>query len=81
MRSLSACTVGTTVTIHSVTAAKPLKRRLLELGFVLGARCTVLQYAPLKDPIVVSLGEARISLRRSEAACILVEQKSQKELT
>jgi ferrous iron transport protein A len=48
-------------------------RRLMELGLVPGTRVEVLRRAPLGDPIELRLREIHLSLRRSEAAYIHVE--------
>jgi ferrous iron transport protein A len=50
-----------------------LERRLVELGFVEGARVEILHQGLFGgDPIAVRLNEATIALRRREAAAILV---------
>jgi ferrous iron transport protein A len=48
-------------------------RRLMELGLVPGTQVEVLRRAPLGDPIELLLREIHLSLRRSEAAFIHVE--------
>ncbi len=48
-------------------------RRLMELGLVPGTRVEVLRRAPLGDPIELRLRQIHLSLRRSEAAFIHVE--------
>jgi ferrous iron transport protein A len=55
-------------------AAAELERRLIELGFVEGARVTVLHQGLIGgDPIAVRINDATVALRRREAAWILVE--------
>jgi len=50
-----------------------LERRLLEMGFVEGARVEVLHEGFLgRDPIAVQLDDMRIALRRREAADVMV---------
>jgi ferrous iron transport protein A len=51
-----------------------LERRLLEMGFVEGARFQVLHEGLIgRDPIAVKLDDMRVALRRREAQAILVE--------
>jgi len=51
-----------------------LERRLIELGFVEGARVQILPEGLFgRDPIAVRVNEATVALRRREAASILVE--------
>ncbi|MBL6457206.1 ferrous iron transport protein A [Belnapia sp. T6] len=55
-------------------AAEELERRLLELGFVEGARVEILHQGLFgRDPIAVRVDGATIALRRREAAAVLVE--------
>lgn len=50
-----------------------LERRLLELGFVEGARVQVLHEGLFgRDPIAMKLDDTRIALRRHEAASLSV---------
>ena len=54
-----------------------LERRLLEMGFVEGARVEVLHEGFIgRDPIAVQLDDMRIALRRREAADILVRKST-----
>ena len=50
-----------------------LERRLLEMGFVEGARVEILHEGFIgRDPICVRLDDMRVALRRREARCVLV---------
>jgi ferrous iron transport protein A len=50
-----------------------LKRRLLEMGFVEGARVEILHEGLIgADPICIQLDEMRVALRRKEARHILI---------
>lgn len=54
-----------------------LERRLLEIGFVEGARVEVLHEGFLGgDPIAVKLDAMRVALRRHEADIILVRESA-----
>ena len=51
-----------------------LERRLLEMGFVEGARIRVLHEGFIgRDPIAVQLDDMRVALRRREAADVMVQ--------
>ena len=51
-----------------------LERRLLEMGFVEGARIRVLHEGFIgRDPIAVQLDDMRVALRRREAADVMVK--------
>ena len=50
-----------------------LERRLLEIGFVEGARVEILHQGAIGgDPIAVKLDDMRVALRRREADAVLV---------
>jgi ferrous iron transport protein A len=50
-----------------------LERRLLEMGFVEGARVEIIHEGLIaRDPICVRLDDMRVALRRREARSILV---------
>ena len=68
---------GTIVAIDAAdrygVAAGEIERRLLEFGFVEGARVEVLHEGPIgRDPIAVRVNDTTIALRRREAMAILV---------
>ena len=55
--------------------AAEIERRLLELGFLEGARVSVLHEGLFgRDPIAVRVNGATVALRRSEAMAILIRQ-------
>ena len=54
--------------------AAELERRLLEMGFVEGARFEVLHEGPIgADPIAVKVDETRVALRRRDANALILE--------
>jgi len=58
---------------HNGVSAAEIERRLLELGFVEGARVEVLHEGPISgDPIAVRVDNNTIALRRREAMSIFV---------
>jgi ferrous iron transport protein A len=48
------------------------RRRLMSLGLTPGTAFSVVKVAPLGDPVEIEVRGFRLSLRRSEAACIEV---------
>ncbi|WP_333823259.1 FeoA family protein [Pinisolibacter sp.] len=52
-----------------------MERRLLEMGFVEGARVEILQEGPIgRDPIAVRVDDLTVALRRRDADVILVAE-------
>ncbi len=64
---------GESGTITNIGAIGPLKRRLLDMGVLVGETVKVKKVAPLGDPIEVSIKNYNLSLRKKEAEGILVE--------
>jgi ferrous iron transport protein A len=64
---------GESGTITRVGAAGPLKRRLMDMGVLVGEPVRVEKIAPLGDPIEVTIKNYKLSLRKKEAENILVE--------
>jgi ferrous iron transport protein A len=59
--------------ITAIGAIGPLKRRLMDMGVLVGEEVKVEKVAPLGDPIEVSIKSYRLSLRKKEAEGIAVE--------
>jgi Fe2+ transport system protein FeoA len=72
MPSLDHLRVGERGRVEAVTGEGALVQRLLEMGLVEGEEIEVLGFAPLGDPMEIRLGDYRLSLRRQEAARIVV---------
>lgn len=59
---------------HHEGQAVELERRLLELGFVEGARVELLHEGLFgRDPIALKVDDMRVALRRHEAASLVVQ--------
>jgi ferrous iron transport protein B len=61
--------------ISKITGRGAFRRRLSEMGFVKGKEIKVIKNAPLMDPIEYSILGYNLSLRRSEAAKIIVSKE------
>jgi Fe2+ transport system protein FeoA len=60
--------------VRRVRGSHALRRRLLDMGVVPGEEIEVIRIAPLGDPVEYLVRGYRLSLRRSEAAHVLVER-------
>lgn len=69
---LSELKSGESATILKVTGHGGFRRRIVEMGFIRGKRVEVILNAPLKDPIEYRVMGYDVSLRRSEAAMVIV---------
>ncbi len=59
--------------ITAIGAIGPLRRRLMDMGVLVGEEVKVVKVAPLGDPIEVNIKSYRLSLRKKEAQGIGVE--------
>ncbi len=70
--SLSSLSPGDAGIVTEITGEGAFRRRLLDMGFVEGACVRVIKTAPLQDPIEYCIGGTHITLRKAEAALVLV---------
>ncbi|WP_305042138.1 FeoA family protein [Geoalkalibacter sp.] len=59
--------------ITAIGAIGPLKRRLMDMGVLIGEEVKVVKIAPLGDPLEVTIKSYQLSLRKKEAQGIAVE--------
>jgi len=72
MPALSDLQAGQRAEILALTGEPALVQRLYEFGLLEGETIEFLGQAPLGDPIEIRIGNARVSLRKAEAAGISV---------
>jgi Fe2+ transport system protein FeoA len=63
---------GQRAIIRRVGCARPVARRLLEMGLLPGTTVRVVRVAPLGDPIELEVRGYALSIRRAEALAIEV---------
>lgn len=70
--TLNQIKVGKSATVAAVLGSGPLRQRILDMGLTKGASVTVRKMAPLGDPLQVTVRGYELSLRKAEAACIVM---------
>ena len=65
--------VGESATVRRLRGEGALKRHIMAIGISKGVGVYVRKVAPLGDPIEVTVRGYELSLRKSEAECILVD--------
>ncbi len=65
--------VGQSARVRRLTGEGAIKRHIMDMGITKGADVYVRKVAPLGDPIEVTVRGYELSLRKSEAECVLVE--------
>ena len=72
-RTLRDVQVGESATVRRLNGEGALKRHIMDMGITKGVGVYVRKVAPLGDPIEVTVRGYELSLRKSEAECILVD--------
>ena len=74
--TLAEMPIGGKGRVREITLPAESHRRLMEMGLTRGAAFEVVRYAPMGDPIEIRVRGYHLSLRKSEAALITVEELS-----
>jgi Fe2+ transport system protein FeoA len=64
---------GDEAVVAGIAANGAIRQRLMEMGFTRGAGVRVEKYAPMGDPMELSVKGYHLSLRRAECRCIMVD--------
>ena len=72
-KPLSAFSIGEKGKVVSVLGEGRVRRRLFDMGVTPGTEILLRKKAPLGDPIEISLRSYELTLRNSEADCIIME--------
>lgn len=73
MKTLGDVQVGDSSTIVKLHGTGALRRRLMDLGLIMGTQFTVVKVAPLGDPIEITVRGYELSIRKEEAAIVEVQ--------
>lgn len=73
-RTLDQLNKGGAARIVAIRGDAPLTQRLLAMGVMPGSRVRLVGVAPLGDPITIEGPAGRLSLRRVEAATVVVDE-------
>lgn len=63
---------GQFVMVKTVGGDRAFRRRIMEMGLLPGTHVKVIAVAPLGDPITIELRASRMSIRKHEAALVVV---------
>lgn len=70
--SLSELRRGERARVEPDASGQPVAQRLLAMGLLPGTEVTVIQVAPLGDPVEVEFRGLRLILRKADAAAVRV---------
>ena len=74
MKTLKDAKVGQTVTVVKLHGEGAVRRRIMDMGITKRVEIFVRKVAPLGDPIEINVRGYELSLRKSEAENVLVEE-------
>lgn len=69
---LTDVTAGVSCTIAEIQATQDNRPRLMEMGLVPGTKIELVRFAPLGDPVEIRVRGYHLTLRKHEAAQVLV---------
>ena len=72
-KTLDTFSIGTGGRVKAVTGEGMIKRRLFDMGITPGAEIFMRKTAPLGDPIEVTVRGYELTLRKTEAKCVVME--------
>ncbi|MBR0193974.1 MAG: ferrous iron transport protein A [Bacilli bacterium] len=78
LKKLDEFQIGETGLIKKVEGEGRLRRRLFDMGVTPGATVYLRKKAPLGDPLEVTIRGYELTLRKSEAALVLLEVEEKK---
>ncbi|MFR5833027.1 MAG: FeoA family protein [Acutalibacteraceae bacterium] len=72
-KTLNKFEVGEVGVICGVAGEGKIRRRLFDMGVTPGAEVVLRKKAPLGDPYEISIRGYELTLRKAEAACVMLE--------
>ena len=72
MATLKDAKIGETVTVVKLEGEGAVKRRIMDMGITKGTKIYVRKVAPLGDPVEVTVRGYELSIRKADAAMIIV---------
>lgn len=74
-KTLDTFDIGDSGTVKIVLGEGRIKSRLFDMGITPGAEILMRKRAPLGDPIEITVRGYELTLRKTEASCIIMEVK------
>lgn len=66
--------IGQTARVRRLVGEGAVKRHIMDMGITKGVEVYLRKVAPLGDPLEVTVRGYELSLRKSEAECILIDE-------
>jgi len=72
-RKLKELEPGQKTKVIKITGSGSIRRRIMDMGLVVGSEIEMERYAPLGDPVEIKIKGYHLSLRKDEAESIIIE--------
>ena len=76
-KTLDKFVIGESGVVKSVGGEGKIKRRLFDMGITPGAEILLRKRAPLGDPLEITVRGYELSLRITEAQCVMLEVRDE----
>ena len=73
MKSLKDAPIGSTVKVVKIHGEGAIKRRIMDMGITKGVTIYVRKFAPLGDPMELTVRGYELSIRKEDAANIEIQ--------
>ena len=77
-KKLSEFKAGESGEVKKIDGEGQIRRRIFDMGVTPGAHIRLRKVAPLGDPVEVTVRGYELTLRKSEAACVVMEVSGKK---
>ena len=65
--------VGSTVVVTKIEGDSAYKRRIMDMGITKGSELYIRKFAPLGDPVEITVRGYELSVRKNDAQCVQVK--------
>ncbi len=79
MKTVNDLAIGEQGIVLSLGCSGALRRRIIDMGITPGAHIIMRKAAPMGDPIEINVRGYELSIRRSEAAEIVIRELTEEE--
>ncbi len=73
MKTLGDMSVGDTAVVKKINSEGKVKRRIMDMGITKGTSIFIRKFAPLGDPIEITVRGYELSIRKDDAKLLEVE--------
>ncbi|MBO5287108.1 MAG: ferrous iron transport protein A [Clostridia bacterium] len=73
MKTLKEVRIGEAVSVVKLQGEGAIKRRIMDMGITKGTKIVVKKFAPLGDPMEITVRGYQLTIRKEDAKMVVVE--------